>query len=145
MAATPNGTSWALHESVGNGNMAYANYPHFTRIAHNVDRASQVQIVTTIRAMPRPSTMSARAWRMHTKPPGIQVTSTETITRLREQNEFFFQDHRHADAGDGRADRGCGRLGLDRHHEHQRAWNALARSASCVRSAHPMALSAISC
>ncbi len=75
---------------IGSGNIAYVTYPYFTREIGNVDRASQVQVVTSPRdADHRPG--SRKALEDAYDAAGMQVTSTQTIVWIREQNEFYFQ------------------------------------------------------
>lgn len=75
---------------IGNANFAYVPYEYFTRTAGNVDRASQAQIVTTHHDA---ATVDALSKELEAAfdAAGIQVTNTQTVTWIREQNEFYFQ------------------------------------------------------
>ena len=86
-------TEWqvvGIARIVAGGNIAYVNYPYYTRIAHTVDRASQIQLVTNRHDAASTEAVS-KALEEAYDAAGMQVTSTQTISRLREQNEFYFQ------------------------------------------------------
>ncbi|MCB0161449.1 MAG: FtsX-like permease family protein, partial [Caldilineaceae bacterium] len=75
---------------IGNAGFAYVPYEYFTHTAGNVDRASQAQIVTTDHDA---ATVDALSKELEAafENAGIQVTQTQTVAWIREQNEFYFQ------------------------------------------------------
>jgi len=86
-------TEWqvvGIARIVAGGNIAYVNYPYYTHIAHTVGRASQVQVVTDLHDADSTEAIS-KALEAAYEAAGMQVTGTQTISVLREQNEFYFQ------------------------------------------------------
>ena len=86
-------TEWqvvGIARIVAGGNIAYVNYPYYTRIARTGDRASQMQLVTDLHDAASTEAISTALEEAYDAA-GMQVTGTQTISRLREQNEFYFQ------------------------------------------------------
>jgi putative ABC transport system permease protein len=60
----------------------YANYPYYTRVARNVDRAGSVQVLTNADS-PAAQQQIARALEQQFERAGLRVSSTQTIAQLR--------------------------------------------------------------
>ncbi len=78
-------TQWrvvGIIRGVLSGATVYANYPYFTRVARNVDRAGSVQVVTAA-TTPQGQVQIARALEQQFERAGLRVSSTQTIGQLR--------------------------------------------------------------
>lgn len=78
-------TQWTvvgIIRGVLSGPSVYANYPYFSRVARNVDRAGSVQVVTSAET-PQAQVQLARALEQQFDAAGLRVTSTQTVGQLR--------------------------------------------------------------
>ena len=79
-------TTWTvvgIIRGVLSGPTVYANYPYYTRVARNVDRAGSVQVKTNARDPRRDRRRSRGRWSSSSSRSGLRVTSTQTIAQLR--------------------------------------------------------------
>lgn len=85
-------TTWrvvGVTQGVLSGPIVYANYPYFSRVVRNVGRAGGIQIVTEQRGAAFQSQV-AKALEEHFERVGMRVSSTETVSSIRERVEFQF-------------------------------------------------------
>jgi putative ABC transport system permease protein len=78
-------TQWTvvgIIRGVLSGPTVYANYPYYTRVARNVDRAGSVQVLTGAQTAPEQQQI-ARALEQQFEREGLRVSSTQTIAQLR--------------------------------------------------------------
>ena len=86
-------TDWVvvgIASVIGSGRVAYVPYPYYSHIARNVDRASQVQVVFTSDDEDVITSASAALEDAY-EAAGFQVAYSQTVVRIREQNEFYFR------------------------------------------------------
>ena len=86
-------TDWVvvgIASVIGSGRVAYVPYPYYSHIARNVDRASQVQVVFTNDDEDVITSASAALEDAY-EAAGFQVAYSQTVVRIREQNEFYFR------------------------------------------------------
>jgi putative ABC transport system permease protein len=78
-------TDWTvvgIIRGVLSGPTVYANYPYFTRVARNADRAGSVQVVSTAKT-PQAQVQLARLLEEQFERAGLRVSSTQTVGQLR--------------------------------------------------------------
>jgi putative ABC transport system permease protein len=78
-------TDWTvvgIIRGVLSGPTVYANYPYFTRVARDVDRAGSVQVLSSAKT-PQAQAQLARTLEQQFERAGLRVTSTQTTSQLR--------------------------------------------------------------
>jgi putative ABC transport system permease protein len=78
-------TQWTvvgIIRGVLSGPTVYANYPYYTRVARNLDRAGSVQVLTNAKTATAQA-QTARALEQQFERAGLRVASTQTIAQLR--------------------------------------------------------------